>query len=538
MTDRGHPSVDATAGGDERPATSPAGTVPEVLAAIDIGTNSVHMVVARMAPDGRFEVITRHKEMVRLGESGDDHLKHLTPEAIDRGVAALARCRAVVDTYDAPVEAVATSAVREAENRNEFIKRARKEAGIEVEVIAGHEEARLIHLGVLQALPVYDTPLLLCDIGGGSTELLIGHRGEVMVSRSFKLGSIRMTRRFFDDGVTTKRSVERARRFVRATLAPFVREARAHPFDIAVGSSGTVENLLKIALAADGVEKQSVNGASLTRAALGDVVERLVAAGTPAARAEIKGVDRGRADIIVGGAIILEQVMEALGLESLVISEYALREGVLFDLSNRLHGASLDHLSDLRRRSIEHLMEVCDDDPDHSLRVAELALQLFDGLDPLHGQGHDERELLEAAALLANVGLFIAHSRHHQHSYYVIRNSELLSGFTDHEIEIIAQVARYHRRGEPSLKHAPFAGLSEVDQHRVRWLSAILRVAIGLDRSHAGAVASVQVGLNGAVAIEVAAAKGADTSLEVYAARERTSMLAEMSGMGVTVEPV
>ncbi|MFN8053176.1 MAG: Ppx/GppA phosphatase family protein [Acidimicrobiales bacterium] len=511
--------------------------IPDVLAAIDIGTNSVHMIVARMAGEGRFEVVTRHKEMVRLGESGDDQLKHLTSAAIDRGIAALKRCRSVIDTYDAPVAAVATSAVREAENRNEFIRRARKEAGIEVEVIAGHEEARLIHLGILQALPLFDTPLLMCDIGGGSTELLIGHRGEVLAGRSFKLGSIRMTERFFPDGVTTKRSIERARKFVRATITPFVREAAAHPFEVAVGSSGTIENLLQMALATDGADVQTLNGASLTRAALGDVVERLTEAATPEARAELRGMDKGRADIIMGGALILEQVMDVLGLEAVTVSEYALREGVLFDLNNRLRGASLDHLSDLRRRSIEHLMEVCDDDPDHSIKVADLALALFDGLADEHDLGHDEREWLEAASLLANVGLFIAHSRHHQHSYYVIRNSELLSGFTDHEIEVIAQVARYHRRSEPSLKHAPFAALDEVDRHRVRWLAGLLRVAIGLDRSHAGSVGKILVSTaKDEIAVAVTPEQGADVSLEVYSARERRGLLEQMVGRPVVVD--
>lgn len=507
-----------------------------MLAAIDIGTNSVHMVVARMSPDGRFEVVTRHKEMVRLGESGDDHLKELTPEAIERGVAALKRCRSVIDTYGAPVAAVATSAVREAENRNEFLRRARREAGIDVEVIAGHEEARLIHLGVLQALPLYDTPLLLCDIGGGSTELLIGHRGDVLASRSFKLGSIRMTRRFFDDGETTRRSVEKARKFVRSAITPFVREARVHRFEVVVGSSGTFECLLDMAQAAEGVEVQSTNGAVLSRSELAAVLDRLIEAGTAEVRSQIPGMDKGRADIIVGGAIIFEQVMEAMSIDSMMLSEYALREGVLFDLNSRLRGASTDHLSDLRRRSVDHLMEVCDDDPDHSVKVAQLALAVYDGLADVHRLGHDEREWLEAGALLANVGLSIAHSRHHQHSYYVIRNSELMSGFTDHEIEVIAQVARYHRRGEPSLKHGPFAALDDIDRERVRWLAAILRVAIGLDRSHAGAVSGVSVAANNKVKLTVVAEPGADVSLELYSARERASMLEEMTGREVVVD--
>lgn len=530
MSSSGHPSIDASAAAGSAP-------FPEVLAAIDIGTNSVHMVVARCSSDGRYEVVTRHKEMVRLGESGDDQLKHMTPAAIDRGIAALQRCRAVLDTYDAHVAAVATSAVREAENRDEFIRRARDEAGVEVEVIAGHEEARLIHLGVLQSLSLYDTPLLLCDIGGGSTELLIGHRGETLSARSFKLGAIRITRRFFADGVTSKRTIERARKFVRATIAPFARDVAAHPFEVAVGCSGTIETLAAMALANGGTAVASLNGVSFTRSQLGEVIGRLAAAETPAARAELPGMDRSRADIIVGGAIILEQVMAGLGIESMTISDYALREGVLFDLSTRLRGSSLDHLSDLRRRSVEHLMELCDDDPDHSMKVAELALALFDGLADEHGLGHEEREWLEAAALLANVGLFVAHSRHHQHSYYVIRNSEVLNGFTDNEVEIIANVARYHRRSAPSAKHPTFAALEEVDQARVRWLAAMLRVAIGLDRSHAGAVAAIEVTATPEhVQVDVRPTDGADASLEVYSARERRTLLEQVLGHPVEIE--
>ena len=534
VVDRIHPSKDVTL----PIGATRAAAVPDVLAAIDIGTNSVHMVVARLTASGRFEVITRHKETVRLGETGEDQLRHLTPEAMDRGIAALTRCRAVLDKYDAPVKAVATSAVREAENRKEFIRRARKEAGIEVEVIAGHEEARLIQLGVLQALPVYETPLLLCDIGGGSTELLLGLRGQVRSARSFKLGAIRVTQRFFPDGVTSQRSVDRARRFIRGTIVPFARETAAHGFEVAVGSSGTIENLLTMSLGkARRAELQSINGVELTRDALDGVLESLLEASTPQRRAALSGIDPDRADIIVGGALILEQVMDVLGIERFVVSENALREGALFDLASRISGATADHLSDLRRRSIDHLMEACDEDPEHSIRVADLALQLFDGTESLHGLGHDEREWLEAGALLANVGLFIAHSRHHHHSYYVIRNSELLAGFTDEEIEIIAQVARYHRRGEPTIKHLTFAALDDADRERVRWMAALLRVAIGLDRSHAGVCDHVKVVVEPTkIVITPLGGPGADLSLEVFSARERSGLLERMVGRPIEID--
>ena len=534
MIDSTHPSLAAA-------TASGRVVIPEVLAAIDIGTNSIHMIVARALSDGRFEVVTRLKEMVRLGETGDDHLKELTPAAIERGVAALARCRVVLDTYGAPYAAVATSAVREADNRREFIKRARREAGIDVEVVAGHEEARLIHLGVLQALPVYDRALLLCDIGGGSTELLLGLRGEVRASRSFKLGAIRMTQRFFADGTVTKKSVKQAREFVRSTIAPFGREVRRYGFEIAVASSGTIESLTSMALAAAGQEFQSLNGAVLTREALGDVIASLLEASTPEERALIPGIDRSRSDIIVGGAIILEQVMGQFGIESVTVSDYALREGALFDLASRFSDASLDHLSDIRRRSIAHLMEVGDEDPEHSVAVSRLALSMFAQLEGLHGFGHEEREVLEAASLLANVGMMVAHSKHHQHSYYIIRNSEHLSGFTDPEIELIAQVARYHRRSAPSLKHEAFAALSDEEQAVVRWLSAILRVAIGLDRAHTGAVASVEVSVERHdLVLSLTPSNDSDLALERYAAIERSALLAEVAGrtVSVTTPPV
>jgi len=208
---------------------------PDALAAIDIGTNSVHMVVARVTGRDRFEVLTRHKEMVRLG-SGEGEMKELRPDAIDRGVGALKRCRALADGFDAEVYAVATSAVREARNAAVFLERARAEAGVEVNVISGVEEARLIQLGVLQALAVYDRRLVLIDVGGGSTEVLYGLGTDVRYARSLKLGSLRMTRRFFPDGVVEGDAVQRCRRFIAARIAPAAHEAAGLGHDVAVAS--------------------------------------------------------------------------------------------------------------------------------------------------------------------------------------------------------------------------------------------------------------------------------------------------------------
>ncbi|MEX2586837.1 MAG: Ppx/GppA phosphatase family protein [Actinomycetota bacterium] len=508
----------------------------EVLAAVDIGTNSIHLVIARVVGPHAFEVLDREKEMVRLGSDGGD-LKHLDDEAIARGIAALTRFKEVADVHNARVVAVATSAVREAENRAVFLRRARQEAGISVEVISGFEEARLIHLGVLQAVEVFDERLLLCDIGGGSTELLLGRQGESLIARSFKLGSIRLTRRFFDSSKLKSGSVDACRDHIRASLASFARTVNKQGFDVAVGSSGTIGAVCSMALAKRGENAPHTwNYFELTRKDMKSVVKSLIKAPTPAARAKLPGLDAKRADIILAGALILEAVFDEFELKSMRFSEYALREGVLLDAWRRRHGGSLHHLSDLRKRSVDHLAQLMDEDPAHSAHVTRLALSLFDQTADIHGLGDDAREYLEAAGLLCNLGLFLSHAGHHRHSYYMIRNSEHLTGFTDREIELIAQIARYHRKSAPASKHPEFSALSKEDQQLVRCCAGLLRIAIGLDRTHAGRVEGVEVRMRDKALEVIAVARdGSDLELEVFSALQRADLAADALGLPVEV---
>jgi len=516
-------------------------TVPApdtVLAAVDIGTNSVHMVVARVGPDGRMEVLEREKEMVRLGRSGGD-MKELTPDAIERGVAALKRCRRVADAHGAELAAVATSAVREADNRREFLDRAFDEAGVSVEVISGFEEARLIHLGVLQSLPLFDDRVLLCDIGGGSTEVLLGHRGDVLASRSFRLGAIRLTERFLAGPEVKPKHVERCRQHAESVLAPFGQEVVAAGFDRVVGASGTIETVVSMALAArgEGDGARTLNGQRIGAAEVSAVVDLLAATPDPDERAKLPGMDAKRADILLGGAVILEQFVRSFGVEELVFSDYALREGVLLDQARRRSGTTLHHLQDLRRRSVLHLMDLTDEHPKHSKEISRHALELFDGLQPLLGLDDAARPLLEAGALLCNVGAFISHSGHHKHSYYVIRNSEHLAGFTDREIELIAQVARYHRKSAPKSKHDEWRSLRRPDRDLVVSLAAVLRVAIGLDRSHDCRVAKTTVDWDDErVVIHLHPAGPDPIDLEVHSAELRRGLLEEVVGRRVDVD--
>jgi exopolyphosphatase/guanosine-5'-triphosphate,3'-diphosphate pyrophosphatase len=518
---------------------------PDTLAALDIGTNSFHLVVARFVGAGhQFEVLEREKEMVRLG-SGSGDMKVLEPDAIDRGIAALTRCRQIAEVHGAKLYAVATSAVREADNAEEFLRRARDEAGVDVEVVAGVEEARLIHLGVLQAVPVFDTRLVLVDIGGGSTEILVGERGEILTAGSLKLGAIRMTRRFFRSDRLHPAAVDSCRRHIRAALAHTRREVARTGFDVAVGSSGTISAVAAMVHAARGPKEPAPrvwNGFELSRKEVKAVVRSLIEAGSVEERLAIPGIDPKRADIILGGALVLEQVMVELGISTMVVSDYALREGVLLDARDREAGGALHHLGDLRRRNVMHLVDSMDDDPAHSAQSARLALQLFDELEPFHPLDDHARELLEAAALLANVGQFVSHDKHHKHSYYVIRNSDHLTGFTDHEIELIALIARYHRKSAPKESHPEFGALRPTDQDLVRACAGILRIAIGLDRTHGGLVDEIDVSVIGKAkdpkgfsVVVVPVDPDADLSLELYTAEERKDLLEAVLGVPLTI---
>lgn len=510
-----------------------------VLAALDLGTNSFHLVIATTLPDGSFKVIARDKDMVRLGQGGGD-MDHLSSEAMDRAVSSLTRMARLASSHGATVRAVATSAVREALNASVFIERAAREAGVDVEVISGVEEARLIHLGVLQALDLYDTRLFLVDIGGGSTEIVVGHHGAEEVARSFKLGAVRLTERFFPGGSQHPAAVSSCRTAIRSALAVLEREVRSVGFDAAVASSGTAESFARIIHARRGSGRmRTFNGFRWTVSELDEVVAHLVAAPHPTIRRKIAGLDPNRADIILAGALILEGVAHTFGVTEFTFSEYALREGVLLDTIQRHFGSEASQLRDVAQRSVGQLAERCNDDLVHSAHVARLATELFDQTAELHGLNPAWRQLLEAGALLANVGLVVSHSRHHLHSYYVIRNSELV-GFTDHEIELVALIARFHRKGAPKTSHHEFGALSPEDQRAVSRLAGLLRVAIGLDRRHGRRVRDVVAQrVDGALVIEVHAdpTAGGDVSLEVYAAQERSDLLAAELALEVRVRP-
>jgi exopolyphosphatase/guanosine-5'-triphosphate,3'-diphosphate pyrophosphatase len=495
------------------------------LAAIDVGTNSFHLIIVEVEPStGKFSILTREKEIVRLG-SGSSDMKYLTEDAVRKALITLKRFKALADSSNAPLRAVATSAVREAKNQLDFISRVYDEIGITIEVASGVEEARYIYLGVLQALPVYDKKILLIDIGGGSTEFLVGYRREIAFDSSLKLGSIRLTQRFFPDGRTNPRSVKECRQYIRGYMQPIVRDLSNYSYELTIGSSGTIMNLSNI------INGKSSKGDStyFTKDELSDTVNKIIEAETPKSRTKIPGLDPARADIIAAGALLLDEIFRSLKLKEMKVSEFALREGVIFDTIEKLYMPHAHKgLSDIRYKSVMHVAENFRFEREHSLQVCKLALKIFDATRKIHKLGDTEREYLEAAAILHEVGLYVAHSQHHRHSYYLIRNSEML-GFNENEKEIIANVARYHRKSHPKSKHPDFIKLSPNDQKIIRKLSAILRIADGLDRSHTSVVCDIEASITDDKVIFIISTKdNVYPELELWGAENKKSLFEEV----------
>jgi exopolyphosphatase/guanosine-5'-triphosphate,3'-diphosphate pyrophosphatase len=466
------------------------------LAAIDIGTNSIHMVIARIQPSlPAFTIITREKDTVRLGDR-DPKTKCLTPQVMQRALATLRRCQDLAISFNVQqVVAVATSAMREAPNGSDLLRQIESELGLEVNIISGQEEARRIYLGVLSCMDFQNQPHVIVDIGGGSTELVLADSDRPRFLSSTKVGAVRLTQEFVKNDPLTPSEFCYLQAYVRGMLERPIDELRNQLQKSErlrlIGTSGTIKTLATIdAIAKLGNEPNPLQGYELSLFDLENLVQRLASLNYEE-RAKIAGMDAKRSEIIVAGAIILWETMQMLNIDSLTVCERALREGVIVDwmLTHGLIENRLRYQSEIRDRSVVKIARKYPINQEYSERVAQFALSLFDQTQGhLHHWGGAERELLWAAALLHNCGNYVSHSSHHKHSYYLIRNAELL-GFSELEIELIANIARYHRKSKPKKKHPNFSNLpSKHYRLLVCQISAILRLAVALDRRQIGAI--------------------------------------------------
>lgn len=483
-----------------RLANTEASVRPDrLLAAIDIGTNSIHMAIVRVNPElPSFSIVTREKETVRLGDR-DLKTGNLKPEIIQRSIDALRRCQSIAQSLHVDeIIAVATSATREAPNGHEFIARVRDELGLDVSIISGPEEARRIYLGVLSGMELSQKPHAIIDIGGGSTELILGDGQEARSLSSTKIGAVRLTQEFITTDPIDDREFSVLQAYIQGAIERPTEELLSKVADgetlRLVGTSGTVSSIATlIAIEETGQEPTILNGFCFSRDALAQWVDRLRQADY-AKRLAIPGMQERRAEILLAGALVLLAVMHKLEIQTITVCERALREGVIVDwmLKHGLIEDKLRYQSSVSERSVLKLAKKFEVDLDYSDRVAQFAIQLFEQTQGvLHDASERDRQLFWVATILHNCGLYVSHSAHHKHSYYLIRHGELL-GYTELEIALIANLARYHRKSVPKKKHSEYADLPSRQRQLVRQLSPLLRLAIALDRRQIGAIASMR----------------------------------------------
>jgi exopolyphosphatase/guanosine-5'-triphosphate,3'-diphosphate pyrophosphatase len=491
---------------------------PYHVAFLDMGTNSVRWMLVRINPNQSFSIVGKQKGTIRLGE-GEFVNQTLQPDAMQRAVqvckqfADLSRSRQAKEIF-----AVATSATREAENQAEFIQRLRTEAGLEVHVVSGQEEARLIYLGVSSSIHLEDRLALFLDIGGGSTEAIAGDQSQYYYLETHRLGAIRLASLFFLPDEATPVSADRyalIKNYVRNAIIRTVQHLKEYSFDRFIGSSGSIINLADVTSQYYSGKNMDRDRA-LPREQISEMIRRLCSLPLDERR-KVPGINPERADIIIPGAAILETFMEELELDELRISERGLLDGLLVDYLDRNgHGQGLGGLS-VREKSVLQLGRSLNFEEAHARTVSRLSLQLFDSAQEigLHDLDRHDRELLEHAALLHDIGTFISYQNHQAHTSYLIQNATLL-GFDQTEINLMAMIALFHRKGAPGPKAKELSGLDKSQREAIRMLSVFLRMAESLDRSHSGVVTSCRLVASSKKCVELEITSDQDCELELW----------------------
>ncbi len=499
---------------------------PTRLAAIDIGTNSIRFVVAEVESGGSYRVLDEEREMTRLGHELFERGR-LAALPMERSHAALAKMKAIADGFQVDeLRAVATSAVREAANGRTFIREVRRRSGLTVEVISPEEEAQLALLSALRAFDLAGRSVAVVDIGGGSVEVVLTAGTVVDQVYTLPLGAVRLTETYGGAEPLKRRRWKRLRRAIDRALDERIGEPPFHP-EVIIGSGGTFTNLAGLVkVEREGPEK-GIQGYTMRRAEVVHLMHRL--RGTPLdLRRAMPGLNPQRADIIVAGAAVVARLARRLGAQQIVVNPGGLRSGLLLSLiAERQAGVGGERVRSVDRlESVRVFARKCHSGERHCEHVALLAGQLFDGLRGPYGLPLEGRDILVAAALLHEVGYLINHAKHHKHAYHLIQNAEL-QGWTAREVELIANVARYHRKAAPKKRHGNFRRLERGDRRQVRRLAAILRVADGLDRTHTQRITAVGVEA-GRGPVRLILAADSDPQVERWDADRKAGLFAKV----------
>jgi len=505
------------------------------LAAIDIGSNSVRLLVAEALRGGNYRILDEEREPTRLGRSVSSEGR-LDDESMDRTVAALRTFKEIATGYQVTrLRTIATCAVRESRNGPEFCRRVREEVGLEVEVISGEREARLAFASVQHAFDLSGRNTVVADIGGGSTEIVFATGNLIESIFSTPLGAVRLTEQFglgeCCEGADAARGLERLDEEVNGVLKKRTTRPLFAPH-LLVGCGGTFTTLAELMMAAKRELDVPVAGYTISQAEVHHLLDRLRKMPLRARRG-MAGMTPDRADIIIAGLTIVDALMRRYRVNTLAIHTRGVRDGLLREMIDETAVGGEGDDATHREAAIERLAAACSGEVEHGRKVAALAGRIFEQLAlPLELPAGD-RLLLECAARLQDVGYVINYDQHHKHSYHLIRNSRL-PGLRPHDIEIIANVARYHRGAHPKRKHENLSRLSSDDQRRVQRMAAILRVAGGLDRSRSQQVRDVIARVDdGRVVLDAVADQ--EPQVDIWGAERRTDLFEKVYGMKVDV---
>ncbi|CAI8353030.1 MAG: exopolyphosphatase [Cyanobium sp. ARS6] len=514
------------------------------VAAIDVGTNSTHMLVASVdVALATFSIDLAEKSSTRLGERDPD-TGELTPEAMARGLESLRRFRELAISHQVEqIVVAATSAVREAPNGRDFLQTVKDELDLDVDLVSGPEEARLIYLGVLSGMSFGDRPHLVLDIGGGSTELILADGRDARALTSTRVGAVRLQRDFVKDDPIPPQRRSFLQAFIQGSLEPAVdkvhRRIKPGETPVLVATSGTAMAIGALAASDDDRPPLKLHGYRVSRQRLNRVVDRL-AVMTPEQRRALAPINDRRAEIIVPGSLILQTTMQMLGVDELVLSERALREGLIVDWMLR-HGLLEDRFSfqsSIRQRTVIHQVQRFAVNQVRAERVANHALNLYDSTHKtLHRDDGSGRDLLWAAAMLHACGQHINLSAYHKHSWYLIRHGELL-GYSESEHLMIAAIARYHRRSLPKKRHESWQALQTRDNRRtVSEMALLLRLAAALDRRPDPVVQKLKARVKGSVLILelVPERLNQNLSLEQWSLESCSALVSDVTGLNLKV---
>jgi exopolyphosphatase/guanosine-5'-triphosphate,3'-diphosphate pyrophosphatase len=506
------------------------------IAAIDLGTNSFHAVLVDIYPDGSFRTVNKLKEMVILAEKGLEN--RLSREAMDRGLEALNRIKFLCDSHNVEnILAYATSAIREAENGGDFLKEVGDQVGIRVRAISGKMEAEMIGLAIRHSIVLGKEMVLMADIGGGSVEFIIGNNKEFIYYNSLKLGVARMAAAFVGSDPINQKDIKRLQKHFDKELSEVLKLAKKHKVKTIIGSSGTMENIGGMVAGRSSITaKRSLNELEFSADDFKDLYSDFIKLDKKQ-RLKEKALEEKRVDIINPGMVLLEFLIDKFKIETIKISEGALREGMILNyINNNREQLNLDlvaNFKDPRRRSIYELLRKCNWPEAHSLHVSNFSLQLFDNFKEELKLKESDKELLEYASLMHDIGYYISYRKHHKHALYLIRNSDLL-GFKEDEINIMANVARYHRKSIPHKRHKRYKQLNKKSRKRVKKLSALLRVSDGLDRSHYQNVQKLEID-NKKQTINLLITTQSDPELEIWGTLRKSRLLEKLTGKKLKV---